>query len=599
MSILDYRDNESLGRVRSVDTATVVIAVDDVDRLRKLQVNRLAVLQSSRAGQHLIGIIQKITRTALDGKDSLAETENEDVDEPVSELNVVRIALIGTLMDRVGTRNNVFLRTLETVPEIDANCFALEGERLTAFMRVIANISGDGQKLTLGHYTLDESADAFLNGNKFFQRHAVIVGSTGSGKSWTTARILEQVAALPNANAIVFDIHGEYSPLTSKGFQHFRIAGPADLGGGGSLDNGVIFLPYWLLGYEAMTSMFVERTDQNAPNQAMVMSRAILGAKRKYLQEQSRSDVLDNFTIDSPIPFDLSVVIDDLTKLNDELVPGARAGSEKAGEFNGKLSRMIQRLENKRTDRRLGFLFQGDRETQAFDWLDRLVTALLAGSLDQKKGGGGVKIIDFSEVPSDVLPLMVSLVAKLAFSVQQWTEVSMRHPVAIFCDEAHLYIPERQQAGGAGEISVEIFERIAKEGRKYGVGLVVISQRPSEVNRTVLSQCNNLVAMRLTNGDDQSVVRRLLPDSLGGFGDLLPVLDTGEALVVGDASLLPTRIRVSTPEHRPNSGTVDFWERWASDKEVGGLSVAVDGWRKQTMQASATSTPYCDPATTR
>lgn len=590
MSILDYKDGESLGRVRSVDTATVVIAVDDVERLRKLQVNRLAVLQSSRAGQHLIGIIQKITRTAVDGKGSPVDTEETLDGDQVAELNVVRIALIGTLVDKVGARNNVFLRTLETVPEIDANCFALEGERLTAFMRVIANISGDGQKLTLGHYTLDESADAFLNGNKFFQRHAVVVGSTGSGKSWTTARILEQVAALPNANAIVFDIHGEYAPLASKGFQHFRIAGPADLSGKASLDNGVIFLPYWLLGYEAMTSMFVERTDQNAPNQAMVMSRAILAAKQKYLDAQGRQDVLDNFTIDSPIPFDLTGVIDDLGKLNEEMVPGARAGSEKAGEFNGKLSRMIQRLENKRTDRRLGFLFQGAGETHAFDWLDRLVNALLAGSADQKDGGGGVKVIDFSEVPSDVLPLMVSLVAKLAFSVQQWTEASMRHPIAIFCDEAHLYIPERQQAGGAGEISVEIFERIAKEGRKYGVGLVVISQRPSEVNRTVLSQCNNLVAMRLTNGDDQSVVRRLLPDSLAGFGDLLPVLDTGEALVVGDASLLPTRIRVSMPKHQPNSGTVEFWERWASDKAVGGLAVAVDGWRKQTMQAPAVPT---------
>lgn len=590
MSILDYNDNESLGRVRSVDTATVVIAVDDVERLRKLQVNRLAVLQSSRAGQHLIGIIQKITRTAVDGKETPVDKEESPDGDLVAELNMVRIALIGTLMDKVGPRNNVFLRTLETVPEIDANCFALEGARLTAFMRVIANISGDGQKLTLGHYTLDESADAFLNGNKFFQRHAVVVGSTGSGKSWTTARILEQVAALPNANAIVFDIHGEYAPLASKGFQHFRVAGPADLSGKASLDNGVIFLPYWLLGYEAMTSMFVERTDQNAPNQAMVMSRAILAAKQKYLEAHGRQDVLDNFTIDSPIPFDLTGIIDELSKLNEETVPGARAGTEKAGEFNGKLSRMIQRLENKRTDRRLGFLFQGSGETQAFDWLERLVKALLAGSVDQKEGGGGVKVIDFSEVPSDVLPLMVSLVAKLAFSVQQWTEASMRHPIAIFCDEAHLYIPERQQTGGAGEISVEIFERIAKEGRKYGVGLVVVSQRPSEVNRTVLSQCNNLVAMRLTNGDDQSVVRRLLPDSLAGFGDLLPILDTGEALVVGDASLLPTRIRVSTPEHRPNSGTVEFWERWSSEKAVGDLAGAVDGWRKQTMQSSVVTT---------
>lgn len=148
MSILDYEDNDSLGRVRSVDTATVVIAVDDVERLRKLQVNRLAVLQSSRAGQHLIGIIQKITRTAVDGKVGAVDNDEMPDGEQVAELNVVRIALIGTLMDRVGARNNVFLRTLETVPEIDANCFALEGARLTAFMRVIADISGDGQKLS-------------------------------------------------------------------------------------------------------------------------------------------------------------------------------------------------------------------------------------------------------------------------------------------------------------------------------------------------------------------------------------------------------------------------------------------------------------------
>ena len=581
MAILDFKDDEAFGRVRSVDTATVLVAVDDVDRLRKLQVNRLAVLQSSRPGQHLIGIIQKITRTAIEG--SAAAEIDEDEEGAVAEVNSVRVALIGTLADKVGTKENVFLRTLETVPEIDANCFALEGAQLTDFMRVVANIGSDAQKLSLGHYTLDEKAEAYLNGNKFFQRHAVIVGSTGSGKSWTTARVLEQLATLKNANAVVFDIHGEYAPLEGDGFRHYRIAGPADLDAGSTLKDGVIFLPYWLLGYEAMTSMFVDRSDNNAPNQTMVMSRAVVSAKRAYLAEGKHEDVLANFTIDSPIPFSLDNVVKELEDLNTEMVPGARGG-EKAGDFNGKLSRLIQRLENKKTDRRLGFLFQGTSETMEFGWLGNLVAALLAGSKDQADGKGGVKIIDFSEVPSDILPLIVSLVAKLAFSLQQWTLADKRHPVAIFCDEAHLYIPERHQAGGAADISVEIFERIAKEGRKYGVGLVVISQRPSEVNRTVLSQCNNLVAMRLTNGDDQTVVRRLLPDSLGGFGDLLPVLDTGEALVVGDASLLPTRIRVTEPQQRPNSGTVEFWERWAADAEVGGLVGAVDAWRKQSLQ---------------
>lgn len=587
MSILDYTDEEALGRVRSVDTAIVLVAVDDVEKLRKLQVNRLTALQSSRPGQHLIGIIQKITRTALD---STKNTEkNEDgMEDVISEINMVRITLIGTLIDKLGNRSNAFLRTLETVPEIDANCFALEGPRLTNFMRVIANISSDEQKLSLGNYTLDEAAEAYLNGNKFFQRHAIIVGSTGSGKSWTTARILEQVAGLKNANAIVFDVHGEYSPLQSNGVRHFRIAGPNDLETDASLDSGVLFLPYWLLGYEAMTSMFVDRSDQNAPNQTMVMSRAIIDAKKKYLSAGDHSEILANFTIDSPIPFSLDGVISALNDLNIEMVSGAKVGTEKQGEFNGKLSRLIQRLENKRSDRRLGFLFHGSAETMEFGWLDKLIVTLLAGTEDQPEQSGGVKIIDFSEVPSDILPLMVSLVAKLAFLVQQWTEHLKRHPIAVFCDEAHLYIPERNQSGGAGEISVEIFERIAKEGRKYGVGLVVISQRPSEVNRTVLSQCNNLIAMRLTNGDDQAVVRRLLPDSLGGFGDLLPVLDTGEALVVGDASLLPTRIRISEPVQKPNSGTINFWEKWASDIKIGGHSRAVDGWRKQSMQGPKT-----------
>ena len=584
MSIFKYSDAEALGRVKSVDTAIVIVQVADVDRLRKLQVNRLAVLQSSRPGQHLIGIIQKITRNAVEAN----EVGEVDGDEPAlkmtTELNLVRITLIGTMIDKLGTESNVFLRTLETVPEIDANCFAVEGEALTNFMRVIAHISGDGERLSLGHYTLDDKAEAFLNGNKFFQRHAVIVGSTGSGKSWTTARVLECMAGLPNANGIVFDIHGEYRPLNGAGIRHFRIAGPKDLDAKSTLADGVIHLPYWLLAYEAMVSMFVDRSDQNAPNQAMLMSRTIIDAKRDFLTKGKHTDVLDNFTIDSPIPFAISDVIARLEELDAEMIPGSKTGTEKQGHFHGKLSRLVERLKNKQTDRRLGFLFQAPKETMDFDWLEKLVAALVSGTKDQSDKQGGVKIVDFSEVPSDMLPLIISLVAKLVFSIQQWTPTESRHPIALFCDEAHLYIPERQSSSGGEAFAVEMFERIAKEGRKYGVGLVVISQRPSEVNRTVLSQCNNLVAMRLTNGDDQAVVRRLLPDSLGGFSDLLPVLDTGEALVIGDASLLPTRVRIQRPNSQPNSGTIPFWDKWNEDKEIAKVPDAVASWRKQAIQ---------------
>lgn len=580
MPIFNYTDDEALGRIIAVDTTTVAIRVDDLERLKRVQVNRLTVLQSSKVGQHLIGIVTKIIRKSPNPTEALKS--DEDV-EFLPEDNLVRVSLIGTLIDKDGLRENVFRRTLETVPEIDANCFALEGDRLTGFMQVISNVVGEGPQLKIGTYTLDDGADAYLNGNRLFQRHALVVGSTGSGKSWTTARLIDQVAELPQANAILFDIHGEYKTLVGDEFKHFKLAGPGDIGGAKGLADGILYLPFWLLGYEAMISMFVDRSDQNAPNQTMLVSKSIFEAKYGGLHPKDDSEILNNFTIDSPVPFDIAAVLNELEKLNTERVPGVKAGTEKAGEFNGKLSRLIPRLRAKVEDRRLGFLFQPNQECQAMEWLGNLAHELVGGRGTQDGKVGGIKVIDFSEVPSDILPLMVSLLARLVFSITQWTPIKNRHPIALFCDEAHLYIPERTGSDGVDEISVGIFERIAKEGRKYGVGLVVISQRPSEVNRTVLSQCNNVIAMRLTNGEDQSVIRRLLPDSLGGFSDLLPVLDVGEALVVGDASLLPTRVRVAEPRFKPNSATVDFWSKWnVAEPECHAVS-AVMSWRKQSQ----------------
>lgn len=580
MPLFDCADSEALGRVKAVDTASVVISVDNLDLLRKLQVNRLVVLRSSKAGQHLVGVVQKISRNSALAK-VLGEIEGDEESE-IRELNIVRITLIGTFFDLIGKRQNVFRRTLETVPEIDAQCFPVEGDRLTAFMRAISFLTGKQQALSLGTYTLDENATAFLDANRFFQRHAVIVGSTGSGKSWTTARLLEQVAELPNANAVLFDIHGEYHTVKSKGIRHIRIAGPGDLGQKVGLKDGVLFLPYWLLAYEDMTTMLIDRSDVNAPNQAMVLSRTVNAAKRKFLEVGRHKEILANFTVDSPVPYDIQEVLAELRRLDTEMVPGARGG-EKQGEFHGRLSRFIARLENKLTDRRLGFMMAPPPSANDFSWLPEVAHMLMAGTRDQRDKTGGVKIIDFSEVPSDILPLVVGRIASLIFSVQLWISKPKRHPVAIICDEAHLYIPDRNEAGSAAEASLRYFERIAKEGRKYGVGLVVISQRPSEVNRTVLSQCNNFVALRLTNAEDQNVVKRLLPDSLGGFTDLLPVLDTGEALVVGDACLLPSRIRISEPKSTPDSSTVNFWDEWGRDEKREDVLSAVDAWRKQSL----------------
>ena len=476
-------------------------------------------------------------------------------------------------MDKIGDKKNVFRRTLSTVPTINAECYLIHGERLKQFMQAISSVpdGGDTISLQIGHYSIDEDAIAWLNGNKLFQRHSVIVGSTGSGKSWCVARILEQVALLKSADAVLFDIHGEYESLLGDNFSHFKVAGPTDV-----KNDSILFLPYWLLTYEEMLSLMLDRSDSNAPNQAMVFSNAVLDGKQKLLNDDGKTEMAACITLDSPIPYDLNTLLKDLAAKDTEMVPGAK--NEKQGVYHGKLTRFIQRLKAKQNDKRLNFMFSHDPNLLKYGYMLDLCKRIMQPA---NNGKSGVKIIDFSEVPSDILPLIVSLMARLIFSVQQWSDGTKRHPIAIFCDEAHLYIPANTDKS-IDNASLNNFERISKEGRKYGVGLVVISQRPSEVNRTVLSQSNNFIAMRLTNVDDQSVVKRLLPDSLGDYAEMLPILDIGEALVVGDASLLPSRIKVMQPTLKPRSATVDFWDEWSKDTANVDLESAIEALRKQT-----------------
>lgn len=567
MTIFDYTQEDLLGTVESVDTATIVIRVDNDDRLRGLQVNHLIAVQSSKIGQHLIGLVSKIIRKSATDNISFDSTN-------ISTFNILRVVLIGTHLDKEGVKENVFRRTLSTVPTINAECFLIQGERLNRFMQAISSVpEGDEMvSLEIGNYSIDENATAWLNGNKLFQRHAVIVGSTGSGKSWCVAHILEQVAGLKSADAVLFDIHGEYSPLIGDNFSHYKVAGPMD-----AQKENTLFLPYWLLTYEEMLSLMLDRSDSNAPNQAMMFSNAVLDGKQEFLKKSDKEEMSANITLDSPIPYDLNELIKFLNDKDNEMVPGARAGTEKQGTYNGKLTRFIQRLQTKQNDKRLNFMFSQDQNLLEYRYMYQLCAKLM---LPCRSGKGGVKVIDFSEVPSDVLPLIVSLLARLIFSVQQWTDNEKRHPIAIFCDEAHLYIPATTDKS-IDDASLVTFERISKEGRKYGIGLVVISQRPSEVNRTVLSQSNNFIAMRLTNVDDQAVVKRLLPDSLGDYAEMLPILDIGEALVVGDACLLPSRIKVTQPTLKPRSATVDFWDEWSKEDVPVDVETAIESLRRQ------------------
>ena len=585
-TVLTFDSSSKLGKVANVDTSRVLIAVENAALLPRAAVGSLVAIHGRTAQEFLIGMTERVTRQLRE------QTAQPDPMAPTTlTLEVVpddslRVVLVGTYRTIEGTVRNRFKRGADSFPQIDRDCFLIEGGNLQRFMGLLGKDLSESQRLELGHFSIDESAKAIANGDHFFQRHAAILGSTGSGKSCAVSLILERASARKYANIIVFDMHGEYASLAkstngrdgtvvSSIAAAFKIAGPGDLA---EPPENVLFLPYWILNREEMLSMILDRSDQNAPNQASRFTTHVRELKDETLKKEEQEAIRATFTVDSPIPYKLT---DLLVKLKDDdtgMKPGAKPGTEIKGDWNGKLTRFISRLDAREADRRYGFMFRPPETALKYDWLASQIINLLASNGKEP----GIKVVDFSEVPSDVLPVVTSVLARLLYDVQFWMQPEKRTPFVFVCDEAHLYLPVHEDAGAVEKQALYSFERIAKEGRKYGVSLLVVSQRPSDVSRTILSQCNNFLVLRLTNDQDQNVVRRLMPDSLVGVLDGLPLLDIGEALLLGDAILLPARIKLKFPTIEPLSQTRNFWQEWgeiAPDSKA--IAVAVETLRQQ------------------
>ena len=578
MAIFTFDASHALGRIRAVDTRRVDVQVNSDEDLRKARVGQLATIALPGAIEEwLIGIIERVVKTPILEEPATSEFESDEDTIDISlrrevVLNTVRMSLVGTVgLSRDNTPQ--FSRSLVQVPEIDGMCYTLRDAQLQAFMALLSAEGNAEGSLEVGSYAIDESATAYLDGNKFFQRHASLLGSTGSGKSWSVAAILEQAANLSSSNLVVFDLHGEYSELSYA--RHLRVPGPEELG---QSDESLLFLPYWLLNAEELQAMFTDGSEFAAHNQVTAFQDTVVTEKRKRLEELDKADVLDAFTLDSPVPFSIDNVISELGRMNQEMVPGARG--ERQGPFYGHFSRLIVRLDSKVTDKRYGFLFQAPTPAHEYDAMAEMVKRLM----DYSKPDSQIKVIDFSEVPADILPVIVGLVARVIYHVQFWTDRHRRKPIVLVCDEAHMYLPDKEGNNPVEQRAVENFEKIAKEGRKYGVALLVVSQRPSDVSTTILSQCNNIISLRLTNANDQATVKRLMPESLEGLMDTLPILDVGEALVVGDAVLLPSRIRIHPPKEKPLSATIDFWDEWRKEPDTPDFVKAVENMRRQSRE---------------
>lgn len=575
-NLLDFNENDMLGRVTSVDTEQIIIEIENGTVMNKICVGNLVAIETAKQHEKIIALIDKVIRKYIENY----EDEDDEIDEMmVSSADYIKVSIIGTYHSVYGSTHDLFKRGVEIFPQIESKCYGISDQNLQNFMNILGKDIDADKRLKIGSFMMDTAADAVLDGNKFFQRHAAVLGSTGSGKSWCIANILEKASVLKYTNIIVFDMHGEYKSLSEGSesiAQRFRIAGPGDLE---VTKSDVLFLPYWLLNREELLSMILDRSDSNAPNQASRFTRHIRHLKEETLKREGKTDTLKTFTVDSPIPFLMSELIQKLT-IDDTTKGVGKNGAAVKGEWEGKLTRFISRLETKIVDKTYGFMFQPTDEAQKYDWLGAILCKLL-GYTDGEKG---IKIIDFSEVPSDVLPVVTGTLARLLYDVQFWMDPEKRTPFTIICDEAHLYLPVKEDADSVQKQALYNFERIAKEGRKYGVSILPVSQRPADVSKTILSQCNNFIVLRLTNERDKGVIKNLLPDALKSTIEFLPLLDVGEALVVGDAILLPSKIVLDKPSdtHKPISATRNFWDEW-DNKEPDNAAIvdAIEALRKQ------------------
>ena len=475
--------------------------------------------------------------------------------------------------------------------------------------RVLQTIFMKNEKYNfeLGKLVQDNNVKLCIEGNNFFGKHIGIVGSTGSGKSCTVAKILQQVVGIDNgknlnkentrnAHIVIFDIHSEYkSAFSIEANEKFSL---------NYLDVEKLKLPYWLMNSEELESLFIESNENNSHNQISQFRKAILLNKQKY------NPSLEKITYDTPIYFNINEVYNYIYNLNNEVinkianeqqlpkvvlkdgttkliednkeyfndifnfVPNSTSAASKAsnGPFNGEFDRFIVRLENKINDKRLEFIMNPQKEDKT-EYKTEDFSEILKQFLGYLNKAN-ISIIDLSGVPFEVLSITVSLISRLAFDFA-FHYSKLKHennetndvPFLIVCEEAHNYIPKK---GGADyEASKKSIERIAKEGRKYGLSVMVVSQRPSEVSDTIFAQCNNFISLRLTNMTDQNYIKNLLPNNTNSIADILPILAPGESLVVGDATPIPAIIRMDKPSPEPKSENVKVYNVWKEEwKEI-------------------------------
>ena len=365
-------------------------------------------------------------------------------------------------------------------------------------------------------------------------KHFAVLGSTGTGKSTSVSLILHRISQLsPEGHIVMIDPHGEYSAAFKDCGEIFNV------------DN--LQLPYWLMNFEEHCEVLLTTDGGERQRDADILAKCLLAARTKGKMAEQFGKV----TVDSPIPYLLTdlnaIIVNEMGKL------------DRAGDTTP-YARLKNKLDELKADPRYNFMFSGMMVT---DTMGSFISRLFR----LPAGGRPISIVDVSGVPSDITSVVVSVLARMVFDYAIWSRTEPQRPILLVCEEAHRYVP-KDENGGAQAVR-KILERIAKEGRKYGVSLGLITQRPSDLAEGVLSQCGTIISMRLNNERDQACVRAAMPEGARGFLDAIPALRNRECIACGEGVAIPIRVRFDDlePEKRPASADPSFAALW---RETGG-----------------------------
>lgn len=439
----------------------------------------------------------------------------------------------------------------------------------------------ENEKFTFASLSTNPAISVPVNGNKFFNKHIAIVGSTGSGKSHSIAKILQEAihckngeyTGLNNSHIVIFDIHSEY-----------KSAFPA----ANYIDISTLVLPYWMLTSDELQELFID-TEVNDHNQRNVFKQEVIRSRKNHFTGEPEAKEKIHF--DSPLMFDLNDVLIAAREINtleidtgEIYASGPKKGQPKTtqGSLYGKLTNFINRLENKLNDKRLDFLL-GDRSKNI------TFEETLKQLIGYGENKSNISIIDLSGVPFDVLSITVSLISRILFEYGYYykrfryaknpdEKLNNDVPLLLVYEEAHKYVPNSDLS--RYRASKQSIERIAKEGRKYGVTLLLSSQRPSEISETIFAQCNNFLALRLTNPNDQNYVKRLLPDTSGSLVEKMPSLKAGECILVGDAVTIPSIVHIEECDPKPSANDIPYLDLWKTEWKELDISAIKDEWLK-------------------